>query len=184
MKSVIGKLGWGAPEAQPEFSVLMVCMGNICRSPTAEAALRARLQACGLGARVKVDSAGTHGYHVGSPPDARAQRHGKVRGLDLSGLRARKVSAQDFLHFDLVLAMDEDNLAELLRLAPEGTAARTKLLMSFARVQRDVQEIPDPYYGTEAGFERVLDLVGDACDGLAGVLLRMLSPLPAAPKNS
>jgi protein-tyrosine phosphatase len=167
--------GGGAGLAKPAFAVLMVCMGNICRSPTAEAALRQRLQAAGLAKRVLVDSAGTHAYHIGSPPDERAQRHGQARGLDLSGLRARKVAAEDFTRFDLVLAMDRDNLAELLRLAPDGTAGRVKLLMDFARTQRDIREIPDPYYGTEAGFERVLDLVGDACDGLAGVLSRMLA---------
>lgn len=178
MKSVISKLGWGATAPAFEFSVLMVCMGNICRSPTAEAALRQRLQQAGLERRVRVDSAGTHGYHLGSPPDERAQRYGKARGLDLSSLKARRVSAEDFLHFDLVLAMDEDNVQELRRLAPPGTEGRVKLLMDFARSHRDVREIPDPYYGAEAGFERVLDLVSDACDGLTAVLHRMLTAGP------
>jgi protein-tyrosine phosphatase len=176
MKSVISKLVRREPTATPEFSVLMVCMGNICRSPTAEAALRQRLEALGLHQRVRVDSAGTHGYHLGSPPDERAQRHGRARGLDLSSLKARKVALEDFTRFDLLLAMDEDNLQELRRLAPEGTAVRVKLLMEFARNHRDVREIPDPYYGAEMGFERVLDLVSDACDGLSGVLHRMLGP--------
>jgi protein-tyrosine phosphatase len=176
MKSVISRLVRREPPAPAEFSVLMVCMGNICRSPTAEAALRQRLEALGLEQRVRVDSAGTHGYHLGSPPDERAQRHGRARGLDLSSLKARKVALEDFNRFDLVLAMDEDNLQELRRLAPEGTAGRVKLLMEFARNHREVRGIPDPYYGAETGFERVLDLVSDACDGLAGVLHRMLGP--------
>lgn len=168
------------PAPGAEFGVLMVCMGNICRSPTAQAVLRLRLQQLGLGARVRVDSAGTHGYHVGSPPDARAQAHARARGLDLSALRARKVAAEDFGRFDLLLAMDDDNVTELQRLAPPGYDSRIKLLMGFARHWRDVREVPDPYYGTDAGFERVLDLIGDACDGLAGVLQRMLDPPPAA----
>jgi protein-tyrosine phosphatase len=180
MKAVIDKLGLGTPQAAPEFAVLMVCMGNICRSPTAEQALRQRLQALGLDTRVRVDSAGTHGYHTGSAPDERAIKHAKLRGLDMSKLKARRVLAEDFLHFDLVLAMDEENFAELQRLAPEGTAGRVKMLMDFARDHRAVREVPDPYYGSEAGFERVLDLVSDACDGLAAVLARMLRA-PAVP---
>lgn len=181
MKSIAEKLGWGSPAPKAEFGVLMVCMGNICRSPTAEAALRLRLRQVGLDQRVQVDSAGTHGYHVGSPPDERAQAHGRARGLDLSGLRARRVSREDFTRFDLILAMDRENLAELQRLAPDGYENRLKLLMDFARTQREVREVPDPYYGTEAGFERVLDLVGDACDGLTGVLMRMLGPAGTPP---
>jgi protein-tyrosine phosphatase len=164
-----------APTTAAEYGVLMVCMGNICRSPTAEAALRHRLQLAGLADRVRVDSAGTHGYHVGAPPDARAQAHARARGLDLSGLRARRVLVEDFSRFDLVLAMDHENLGELHRLCPPEQQNRVKLLMSFARLQRDAQEVPDPYYGSEQGFERVLDLVSDACDGLAGVIGRLLA---------
>jgi protein-tyrosine phosphatase len=172
------------PAPQPveaEFAVLMVCMGNICRSPTAEAALRQRLQQVGLASRVHVDSAGTHGYHVGSPPDERAQAHGRRRGLDMTGQRSRKLAPDDFGRFDLILAMDRDNLAELLRLAPPGYEARVKLLMNFARTLREVDSVPDPYYGSEAGFERVLDMVADACDGLTGVLARMLGPTTTPP---
>ncbi len=182
MKSIITTLGLGlgfgnqAPEA--EFAVLMVCMGNICRSPTAQAALSHRLHQVGLAQRVRVDSAGTHGYHVGSPPDQRAQTHGRNRGLDLSSLRSRKIAPDDFGRYDLILAMDRENLAELLRLAPPGYEMRIKLLMAFARTHRDIPEVPDPYYGTEVGFERVLDLVADACDGLTGVLQRMLGAAP------
>jgi protein-tyrosine phosphatase len=135
----------------------MVCLGNICRSPTAEAVLRAKLEAAGLGDRIVVDSAGTGSWHIGSPPDARSQRHAATRGYDLSALRGRQVAALDFHRFDLILAMDEDNLADLRRLAPQGT--RRAELHLFAPV-----EVPDPYAGGAAGFERVLDLIESASD--------------------
>jgi protein-tyrosine phosphatase len=137
--------------------VLMVCLGNICRSPTAEAVLRAKLDAAGLAQRVEVDSAGTGSWHLGEPPDARSQRHAARRGYDLSALRARRVAEDDFHRFDLILAMDEDNLADLRRLAPGG-ACRAELRL-FAPI-----EVPDPYSGGPAGFERVLDLVETASD--------------------
>ncbi|XQM33307.1 protein-tyrosine-phosphatase [Cupriavidus sp. H19C3] len=121
-------------------------MGNICRSPTAEGVLRAKLIEAGLDGVVELDSAGTHDYHVGRPPDARSQRHALRRGYDLSALRARQVVAGDFARFDLVLAMDHANLAALRRLHPEVDDARLRLLMSFARRHR-VDEVPDPYYG-------------------------------------
>jgi protein-tyrosine phosphatase len=152
--------------AAGKVRVLMVCMGNICRSPTAEGVLRAKLQAAGLAQRVEVDSAGTHGYHVKEAPDPRAQRHAAQRGYDLSRLRARRVVADDFERFDHVLAMDDDNLAFLRELAPPGGAARLALLMDHARQAQAPREVPDPYYGAAEGFERVLDLVEDACDGL------------------
>ncbi len=146
--------------------MLMVCMGNICRSPTAEAVLRTRLIAAGLERLVEVDSAGTHGYHAGEPPDRRAMKHGAARGYDLSRLRARRVSADDFRRFDWVLAMDGENLARLNALRPPDATARLGLLMEHAQRFPDVTEVPDPYYGPPAGFERVLDLVEDACEGL------------------
>ncbi len=146
--------------------VLMVCMGNICRSPTAEGVLRAKLQAAGLQRWVEVDSAGTHGFHVREAPDPRAQRHAAKRGYDLSALRARRVVAEDFERFDHVLAMDGDNLAFLRELAPPGSPARLDLLLSYARSTAAPRDVPDPYYGAAEGFERVLDLVEDACDGL------------------
>jgi protein-tyrosine phosphatase len=139
------------------MKVLMVCLGNICRSPTAEAVLRAKLEAAGLAERVVVDSAGTGDWHVGSPPDARSQRHAANRGYDLSALRGRQVAEDDFHRFDLILAMDEDNLADLQRLAPESTS-RAELRL-FADI-----EVPDPYAGGAAGFEQVLDLVETASD--------------------
>jgi protein-tyrosine phosphatase len=139
------------------MKVLMVCLGNICRSPTAEAVLRAKLEAAGLGEQVAVDSAGTGDWHVGSPPDPRSQRHAAQRGYDLSSLRGRQVAEADFHRFDLILAMDEDNLTDLQRLAPDG-AHRAELRL-FAPI-----EVPDPYTGGAAGFEQVLDLVETAGD--------------------
>ncbi len=135
----------------------MVRLGNICRSPTAEAVLRAKLGAAGLARRVEVDSAGTGSWHIGDPPDARSQRHAAKRGYDLSALRGRQVAEDDFQRFDLILAMDEGNLADLNRLAPDG-AHRAELRL-FAHI-----EVPDPYGGGPAGFERVLDLVEAASD--------------------
>ena len=140
----------------PVLRVLMVCMGNICRSPTAEAVLRQRLAAHGLITQVEVDSAGTGGWHVGEAPDSRAQRHALRRGYDLSRLRARRVVEADFERFDLLLAMDEDNLSELQRLKPAGARAELRL---FAAV-----DVPDPYQGGAQGFESVLDLIEQASD--------------------
>ncbi|WP_457390573.1 low molecular weight protein-tyrosine-phosphatase [Roseateles sp. P5_E1] len=143
--------------------ILFFCMGNICRSPTAEGVMRAKLAAAGLD--VEVDSAGTHGYHVGAPPDERSQEHALKRGYDLSRLRARKLVAEDFARFDLVLAMDADNLTHAERLCPPSQRPRLKLLMDYAPHAGNPQ-VPDPYYGGAAGFDEVLDLVEAACDGL------------------
>ncbi|WP_164962733.1 low molecular weight protein-tyrosine-phosphatase [Rubrivivax sp. JA1026] len=156
-------------------SILLVCMGNICRSPTAEGVLRAKLDAAGLAKRLRVDSAGTHGYHAGEAPDPRAVRHAAARGYDLARLRARKVEREDFSRFDWILAMDEDNLARLRQIAPDDARADLGLLMEHALQHAGVREVPDPYYGSAAGFERVLDLVEDACDGIVARLLRAQS---------
>ncbi len=136
--------------------VLMVCLGNICRSPTAEVVLRERLRASDLHGSVEVDSAGTGDWHAGLPPDLRSQRHASKRGYDLSTLRARKVVEADFSRFDLLLAMDHDNLADLERLRPDGSRAELRL---FAAV-----EVPDPYGGGPGGFDRGLDIVEQASD--------------------
>jgi protein-tyrosine phosphatase len=155
------------------FRVLVVCMGNICRSPTAEGVLRRKLRDAGLQEAVEVDSAGTHDYHVGAPPDLRAQQHALRRGYDLSALRARQVNVADFERFDLVLAMDEQNLERLQRLCPPARRERLRLLMSFAGVPgRTV--VPDPYYGGAGHFDEVLDLVERACDGLVAELRQRL----------
>lgn len=164
------KLPWSR-RPEPAFRVLMVCMGNICRSPTAAGVLRHRLDAAGLGDRIGVDSAGTYGGHAGDAPDPRAQRHAARRGYDLSRQRARQVRPDDFERFGLVLAMDEDNLEALARVRPPGVGD-VRLLMSFAAGDGLPHEVPDPYYGGPEGFERVLDLVEVACDGLIKHLRR------------
>ena len=149
--------------------VLFVCLGNICRSPTAEAVVReiARREVPGLA--LEVDSAGTHGYHAGSPPDARSIAAARRRAYDLSALRARVVEAGDFARFDLVVAMDEEVYDWLRRIAPDTEAARLALFMEYAPGlgRRDV---PDPYYGGPAGFEDVLDLVEEGARGLLAAL--------------
>jgi protein-tyrosine phosphatase len=151
-------------------------MGNICRSPTAHGLMRAKLQAAGLADQVEVDSAGTHAYHVGEEPDARAQAHARRRGVDLSDLRARALRDEDFAAFDLVLVMDEANRRAVLARCPARAQGRVKRLMAFApHTQRT--EVPDPYYGGTDGFEQVLDLVDAACEGL---LAHVRKTLPAA----
>ncbi len=155
------------------YAVLMVCTGNICRSPTAHAVLQARLQAAGLSQQVRVDSAGTHGYHSGSPPDERSQRHAARRGYDLSALRARRVTAADFTRHDLILAMDRGHLELLRERCPPLLHDRLQLFTRWCS-RHDVQDVPDPYYGGADGFEYVLDLVEDACDGLLRHLRQQL----------
>jgi protein-tyrosine phosphatase len=153
--------------------VLFVCTGNICRSPTAEGVFRTLVERAGLAGWIGVDSAGTHGYHVGEPPDPRTQAAAIARGYDLSGLRARRVAREDFRRFDLVLAMDRDHHAMLARVAPPDAGHKLRLLMEFARRSR-VDEVPDPYYGGPDGFELVLNLVEDAAEGLLEHLRREL----------
>lgn len=151
--------------------VLFVCMGNICRSPMAEAVFRQHLREAGLDGRVEVDSAGTHDYHVGNPPDRRARQAGARRGYSLDGLRARQVEVADFGRFDYVLAMDMDNLQHLMRLCPPEYAHKLALFMEHARTFQS-REVPDPYYGGPSGFEQVLDMVEDASRGLIEHLKR------------
>jgi len=155
--------------AAPTVRVLMVCMGNICRSPTAHGVLAQRVADAGLADRITVDSAGTHDYHVGRPPDERAQQHAARRGYDLSAQRARQLKAQDFDDFDLVLVMDDANQHAARALCPPGQRHKLRRLTDFCTRHR-ASEVPDPYYGGAAGFEAVLDLVEDACDGVLAAL--------------
>jgi protein-tyrosine phosphatase len=150
--------------------VLMVCTGNICRSPTAEGVLRRKLADAGLDSRVKVESAGTVDYHVGSPPDRRAQDSALRRGYDLSRQRARQVHARDFERFDLLLGMESEHVEWLVDSCPPHLVDRIGLLMDHAPARPRGSGVPDPYYGAPAGFERVLDLVEEACDGLVNSL--------------
>lgn len=145
--------------------VLFVCMGNICRSPTAQGVFSRLVKEHGLSNEIIVDSAGTHAYHVGNPPDKRAQMAAAKRQVDLSGLAARQVVHADFEQFDYVLAMDRDNLDILSALCPGGMNGKVRLFMDFAQ-DVPVQEVPDPYYGGSKGFDRVLDLVESAANGL------------------
>jgi len=147
------------------IKVLFVCMGNICRSPTAEGVFRHLVTQEGLAQQIQTDSAGTHAYHVGEPPDSRAQQTAENRGIDLSDLRARKVVKQDFEQFEYVLAMDRDNHALLTALCPSGREARLHLFLDFAP-GAGIKEVPDPYYGGPGGFEQVFDLVQQASEGL------------------
>ncbi|WP_319238639.1 low molecular weight protein-tyrosine-phosphatase [uncultured Propionivibrio sp.] len=156
-----------------KITVLFVCMGNICRSPTAEAVFRRALERSGLAEHVEVDSAGTDAYHVGQAPDSRAQRAALKRGYDLSRIRARKVLAQDFECFDLILAVDKPVLASLRRQCPSNYADRLALLMAYAPPS-SAQEIGDPYYGGPQGFEVVLDQIEAATEGLIALLKKTL----------
>ncbi len=151
-------------ETSARIAVLFVCMGNICRSPTAEGVFKHLIDQAGLGDKVFVDSAGTHDYHVGSPPDRRAQATAQRRGYDLSSLRARKFDREDCRAFDYVLVMDRGNYNRA-RQTCGGSAENVRLLMDFAP-GRPEREVPDPYPGGAEGFEHVLDLIEEACRGL------------------
>jgi low molecular weight protein-tyrosine phosphatase len=146
--------------------ILFVCMGNICRSPTAEGVMRRLLEDAGLTDRVEVESAGTGGWHVGEPPDERATVAARRRGITLSGA-AQQVTPEDFRRFDLLIALDRANLRELLALAPDEDAAeKVRLLREFDPAADGDLDVPDPYYGGDRGFETVLDMVEAACRGL------------------
>lgn len=154
-----------------QVKVLFVCMGNICRSPTAEGVFKHFVAKADLAAHILSDSAGTHDYHIDEPPDLRSQRAAAKRGYDLAALRARQVSLRDFGEFDYVLAMDEANLRLLERLCPPSHAHKLKLFLEFSG-DPAVREVPDPYYGGGQGFERVLDLAEQAARGLLEHLRR------------
>lgn len=144
--------------------VLFVCLGNICRSPTAEGVLRHQLTEAGLAEVIEVASAGTGDWHVGNPPDSRTRRAAQLRGYDLSAQRAQQVSVEDFHRYDLILAMDKSNLSSLQAMRPGHASAELDLFLR--RYEGMLDEVPDPYYGGEQGFEHVLDLIEAACRGL------------------
>lgn len=153
------------PAARPAVSVLFVCMGNICRSPTAHGVFRHHVRQAGLSGTVRVDSAGTHNYHPGEPPDERSQAHAARRGYDLSDLRARQLRNSDFERHDLILVMDRDNLARVQDECPPQHLHKIRRLTEFCQ-HHDSEAVPDPYYGGPQGFEHVLDLAEDAAAGL------------------
>ncbi|MHB9798913.1 low molecular weight protein-tyrosine-phosphatase [Pseudomonas sp. MT3] len=154
------------------MKVLFVCLGNICRSPTAEGIFRHKVREAGLEEGIEIDSAGTGDWHVGKAPDARTRAAALRRGYDLSALRARQVSVADFSRYDLILAMDHANLHDLKHLRAGGGKAELDLFLR--RFDLEIDEVPDPYYGGDDGFEQVLDLVERACDGLLMEVKRRL----------
>ncbi|NVK23308.1 MAG: low molecular weight phosphotyrosine protein phosphatase [Gammaproteobacteria bacterium] len=152
-------------------SVLFVCLGNICRSPTAHAVFRQKAKGTNL--NVEIDSAGTAGYHVGATPDKRSVKHGVKRGYDFSDLYARAVSDEDFEHYDYILAMDNQNYADLVERCPKPLRHKIKRFLDFSIKYPEQIEVPDPYYGGASGFEYVLDLIEDASDGLIDELYKL-----------
>ena len=147
------------------IKILFVCMGNICRSPTAQGVFEYLVNSEQLADAIAIDSAGTYAYHIGEVPDKRARAAALKRGIDLGGQRARRVAEVDFQEFDYVLAMDRDNYDDLLSICPSDHAGKLRLFLEFAP-ELGVQEVPDPYYGGVTGFERVLDLIEQASRGL------------------
>jgi protein-tyrosine phosphatase len=154
---------------QTPHRVLFVCLGNICRSPTAEGVLRNLAAHEAPALALEIDSAGTADYHIGAPPDPRSQRAAKKRGIDISSLRARRVRAADFLRFDLILAMDRENLRELEAMRPDNARAQLKLFLEYAP-QAKLRDVPDPYSSGDSAFEEVLDLTIAASRGLLAAL--------------
>jgi protein-tyrosine phosphatase len=148
-------------------SVLFVCLGNICRSPTAEAVFRTKAAQRSL--ELQIDSAGTQGYHTGAPPDKRSQQVASIRGYNFKGLKCRRVSEQDFDKFDYIVAMDIDNVSQLKALCPEPLQHKIRLFMSFC--DSPDEEVPDPYYGGQKGFELVLNMIEQAADGLLDTIV-------------
>jgi len=160
-------------ETRAKVSVLFICMGNICRSPTAEGVFRKIINEAGLDDSVHSDSAGTHAYHTGEPPDRRARAAAERRGISIEHLRARRIVESDFEFFDFILAMDQDNLVTLRDSAADEHHCKLHLFLDFAESGHHT-EVPDPYYGGSAGFEKVLDLVEEASRGLLEAVRKRL----------
>jgi len=160
-------------ESKDKTGVLFVCMGNICRSPTAEGAFRKVVEDSGFGASFDIDSAGTHAYHVNEPPDRRARAAALRRGIILDDIRARRIAERDFERFDYILAMDNDNLLALQEWSPEDHVSKISLFLEYSGSAAR-KDVPDPYYGGAAGFERVLDLVEEASEALLSRLKSQL----------
>ncbi len=160
--------------------VLFVCLGNICRSPTAEGVFEHCIEQASLANKIEIDSAGTSDWHIGASPESRTVKAAKNRGYDLSLLRGRQVSRDDFDRFDYILAMDADNLAELKKLKPPAYAGCLGLFLDFASAYEE-SEVPDPYYGGGRGFDLVLDLIENASEGL---LERIRSDLSLPSRNA
>ena len=153
--------------------ILFVCMGNICRSPTAHGVFRKLVNDRGLEEQIYIESAGTHAYHVGEAPDPRSQKMALSRDVDIGDLRAQKVEVSDFYEFDYIVPMDEDNLNSLKKLQPEDATAEVFLLLSLVKKRVD-HDVPDPYYGGRKGFENVYDLVAEGCDALLEKVVKAL----------
>ena len=167
------KFPWRKTIVGAEFSVLFVCLGNICRSPTAEGIFRAAAARDGVGERVHVASAGVGDWHIGSPPDKRAILAARRRGYDLAAIRGRRVAVDDFTKYGWILAMDDSNLRALIDMKPADFSGHLGLFLDFAP-ESGVREVPDPYYGGPEGFDRVIDLVEQ---GTAGLLARLKTEL-------
>jgi len=150
-------------ELQP-VKILFVCMGNICRSPTAQGLFQQMIREQGLDKRILVDSAGTHSYHIGNPPDSRSQAVARRRGIDLSKLRSRRLVRDDFIKFDYLLGMDSDNIADMHAIRPDEASAQLQLMLEYSK-RYSQRDIPDPYFGND-GFEMVFDMIDDASRGL------------------
>jgi protein-tyrosine phosphatase len=154
--------------------VLFVCMGNICRSPTAEGVFRQMVSQRGLSDAFEIDSAGTHDYHLGHAPDVRSQAHAKAKGYDISGLRSRLITEEDMRYFDRVLVMDDRNHERVHALSPVDERGKIQLLTEYC-VTLKADQVPDPYYGGDAGFARVMAIIEDACHGLLDALTKPTS---------
>ncbi len=152
-------------EDSRKIRILFVCLGNFCRSPMAEGMFRQRIKEAGLEDRIEIDSAGTHDYNVGKPPDARAQMAALRRGVDISRLRGRQVNTEDIRAFDYILAMDRENYKDLRAICPPEHVRKLKMFLDYAPGRRE-REVPDPLFGGDAGFERVLDMIEEAAAGL------------------